>query len=162
MRKASACHLKVLPSTRSRSLARKKAPPTRKRGQGEGHARVAVWVESPSPPHASPNRVCGIGSMVCSVAHTDCSVPKKMPGPYFAAGPAKSGDHSSPKGTAPGRPPHFGATTKSADPGQGQLENGTVTIKSRAVRANPHNLLRLLRRLAKPAAVPERSVARDL
>src|SRR5262249_43395551 len=44
---------------------------------------------------------------------------------------------------------------------QGRLENGTVTIKSRTARANPHNLLRLLRRLAKPAAVPEWSVARD-
>ena len=107
----------------------KKGPANKAGPRGSSCVRVAVWVESPSPPHASPNRVCGIGSMVCSVAHTDCPVPKKMPAarsahdadsepgaaaiasrlsqlkksraPYLGgAGPAKSGDHSSPEGMA--------------------------------------------------------------
>ena len=75
----------------------KKGPANKAGPRGSSCVRVAVWVESPSPPHASPNRVCGIGSMVCSVAHTDCPVPKKMPGRIGGRGPAKSGDHSSPK-----------------------------------------------------------------
>jgi hypothetical protein len=42
---------------------------------------------------------------------------KKMPGRIWGAGPAKSGDHSSPKGTA--RAGHFGrATNRSAEPGR--------------------------------------------
>ena len=69
---------------------------------------------------------------------------KKMPGRYLGGGPGKV------SGTA--RAALGAQLIGSAEPGQGRLENRTVTIKSRAARANPHNLLRLLRRLAKPAA----------
>src|SRR5262249_10931810 len=74
MRKASVCHLKVSPSARSPTLVRKKAPPT-KRGP-----RLVVMQRTSSHLRTSPNRICGIGSMVRSVAHERPPASKKMPG----------------------------------------------------------------------------------
>jgi hypothetical protein len=55
---------------------------------GSSCARAAAWVESPSPPRASPNRICGIGSMVRSVAHNDVRCQRKMPAFAIRTAPA--------------------------------------------------------------------------
>jgi len=106
MRKASACHL-LWPEKRPRQQSGAKA--------GSSCARAAAWVESPSPPRASPNRICGIGSMVRSVAHNDVRVPKKNAGVRD-----QDGDMSSVVPNAGGRKLGWrGGTTKSPGGGWG-------------------------------------------
>src|SRR5262249_41414877 len=66
----TACHSNVLLSARSPNSGPKKGPAD-KAGPRSGHhvrGRLRGWRGRPSPPRASPNRVCGIGSMVRSVA----------------------------------------------------------------------------------------------
>ena len=104
MRKASACHL-LWPEKRPRQQSGAKA--------GSSCARAAAWVESPSPPRASPNRICGIGSMVRSVAHNDVRVPKKNAGVRDQDGAGSSrGDSKHEQRSAQRRRPQAGVARR--------------------------------------------------
>ena len=96
-----------LPST----LARKKAPPT-KRGQGRV-VMCAGGCLGGGPPRASPNRICGIGSMVRSVAHNDVRVPKKNAGVRDQDGAGTSrGDSKHEQRSAQRRRPQAGVARR--------------------------------------------------
>ena|SRR5215471_3070067 len=122
MRQASACHPKVLLAARSRTLARKKAPPT-KRGQGEVVMRAGGCLDgSPSPPRASPNRVRGIGSIVRSVANND-----RGAATADWIGPRQAWGHHAPGGRHPVSPERPAHGAGSSPPNAGSLIFTSIT-----------------------------------
>jgi hypothetical protein len=124
----------------------KKGPANKAGPRGSSCVRVAVWVESPSP-RTRPQIAC-VELVPWSVRSRTPTVRCQRKCRAVLGGAARQSQEITHLLRNSPEPTSSLWGEEESRTGQGRLENGTVTVKSRTARANPHNLLRLLRRLA--------------